>query len=169
MRIVFRDLTSHSNIWHVLSRRLNTWRVLLQKSMERNDNCSLECLLHRLFLTSPTLSNHGACIRWYWKGSVHRFLLSKNTLLTKPFHEAEDSRATPVAPVLVLNYKPGPKQNPPKAPCLQPAIQIAKAKTPTIKIKSFILIYDEDNRFPSPSALRVLCMGRIWDAQKQRH
>lgn len=65
--------------------------------MERNDNCSLECLLHRLFLTSPSLSNHGACIRWYWKGSVHRFLLSKNTLTTKPFHEAEDSHATPMA------------------------------------------------------------------------
>lgn len=168
MRIVFRDLTSHSNIWHVLSRRLNTWRVLLQKSMERNDNCSLECLFHRLFLTSPTLSNHAECIRWYWKGSVHRFLLSKSTLITKPFPKAEDAHATPMAPVLVLDYKQGPKQNTSKAPCLQPAIQIAKGKTLTIKIKSFILICDEDNCFLSPSALRMLCMGRIGDAQMQR-
>lgn len=53
--------------------------------MERNDNCSLECLLHRLFLTSPTLSNHGARIRCSWKGSVLGFLLCRNTLGTKPF------------------------------------------------------------------------------------
>lgn len=165
VRIVFRDLTSHSNIWPVLSRRLNTWRVLLQKSMERNDNCSLECLLHRLFLTSPTLSNHGACIRWYRKGSVHRFLLSKNTLITKPFHEAEDSHASPMAPVLFLNPKQGPQQNTPKAPCFEPAIQISKAKTLTIKTKSFILIYNEDDCFPSLSTLRMLRMGRIRDTQ----
>lgn len=35
----------------------------------------------------------------------------------------------------------------------------------TIKIESFILIYDEDDCFPSLSALRMLRMGRIGDTQ----
>lgn len=137
--------------------------------MERNNNCSLECLLHRLVLTFPALSNHGACIRWCSKGSAHRFHLSKNTLVTKPSW----SWSTLMAPVLVLDYKQEPKQNTPKAPCPQPAIQIAKAKTLGIKIESFIFISDEDNCFPSPSALRILCMGRMPIlmpfAQMQRH
>lgn len=123
VRTAFRDLTSHSNIWHVLSRRLNTWRALLQKSMERNDNCSLECLLHRLFLTSSTLSNHGACIRWYWKGSVHRFLFSKNTLPAKPFHKAGDSQGALLAPVLLLCCRQGPKANAPQELSHQPRLQ----------------------------------------------
>lgn len=165
MRTVFRDLTSHSNIWHALSRRLNTWRALLQKSMERNDNCSLECLLHRLFLTSSTLSNHGARIRWYWKGSVHRFLFSKNTLPAKPFHEAGILRACWWHLFCCYAAGRGPKQMHPKSCALlshQPILQGKETEPKNQELSSSLW---RRQSFSFPSALRISCMGRMRDTQ----